>query len=279
MGAILLSFIILQIAVLVPTFGFKASQGLIAYDCGADNLNITAISLYRPSSCKSSLAPKITEMKFIQVIQQKTSHNVRVIQCSLMTERSITHCGMHSHASLVANSYSHQIKTFTYPECEKLLTTGYYEFDVKRNLRDIKANTTTRGEIVIEGSLDGSSCTGGTYTSDSVTWGDVVVKLKYEFKVYEYYTTANVPEDTIDLRNGLVCMFSKGSCIDSLDGSVTWDTTINSECVKSEFVSLFSGVVNKTYSLLNPNEKDLAIYSTQQSSGLFSIRALAKNLA
>nr|API61888.1 glycoprotein [Mos8Chu0 chuvirus] len=261
------------------TAGLDTSKGLIAYDCGADDLNITAISLYRPASCKSSLTPKITERKYIQVIQQKTSHTVRVIQCGLMTERSITHCGMHSHSSMVANSYLHQIKTFTYPECQLLLSTGYYSFDHKRSLRNVKANMTTRGEIVIEGSLDGSSCKGGTYTSDSVTWGDVVVKLKYEFKLYEYYTTANVPEDTIDLRNGLSCMFSKGSCIDSLEGSVTWDTTITSECVKSEFVSLFSGVVNKTYGTQSVNDKDIAIYSTQQASGLFSIRAFDKTEA
>lgn len=160
---------------------------MIAYDCGAEDLNITAISLYRPTGCKSSLAPKVTEKKYIQVIQQKTSHTARVIQCSLMTERSITHCGMHSHSSMVANSYAHQIRTFTYPQCQNILLTGYYEFDNKHGLRDIKTNMTTRGEIVIEGNIDGSSCKGGSYTSDSVTWVDVVVKLKYEFRVYEYY--------------------------------------------------------------------------------------------
>lgn len=128
---------------------------------------------------------------------------------------------MHSHSSMVANSYAHQIRTFTYPQCQNILLTGYYEFDNKHGLRDIKTNMTTRGEIVIEGNIDGSSCKGGSYTSDSVTWVDVVVKLKYEFRVYEYYATANIPEDTIDLRNGLVCAFSKGACIDSLEGSVT----------------------------------------------------------
>lgn len=102
------------------------------------------------------------------------------------------------------------------------------------------------------------------------------MKLKYEFRLYEYYATASIPDDAISLRNGLTCAFSKGSCIDSLEGSVTWDTSVTPECVKSEYTVLFTGYVNKTYDASGTIDRELAIYSTQQTSGLFSIRAFDK---
>lgn len=107
----------------------QSSTGLVAYDCAAETLNITTISLHRPRECRTRSDEKRTTLVHIQVIQQKAKHPVRVIQCSLMTERSITHCGMHSHASLAANSYAHKIRYFTFPDCKRLLDTRYYEFD------------------------------------------------------------------------------------------------------------------------------------------------------
>lgn len=186
---------------------------------------------------------------------------------------------MHSHTSQVANSYAHQIKSFTFPECVRLLETGIYEFDHTNRVHNIAANTTTRGAVVIEGALDGNSCRGGYYQSSGLTWKDVVVTLKYTIRLYEYFASVNSVSDTIELRNGLTCPFSKGSCLDSLEGSVTWDRAVPTECTSSEFVSLFTGVVNKTTSSGQSDREGLAIYSTQQSTGLFSIRTTEKSEA
>lgn len=257
----------------------RTMKGLVAYDCAADELNVTAISLYRPQECSSPTVGKTTTIVRIQVIQQRTSHRTRVIQCSLMTERSITHCGMHSHASMVANSYAHEIKMFTYPECLRLLETGHHEFDHRTRVWNIKPNTTTRGESIIAGSITGSSCIGAYYSSGGQEWEEVVVRLKYEFRLYEFYAIADVPKNIISLRNGLQCPFSSGHCVDALEGSVTWDVTIKGECPRTEYVNLFNGNVNKTTSANDGPENSLAIYAAKTEQGLFSIRSLKKTEA
>lgn len=39
----------------------------------------------------------------------------------------------------------------------------------------------------------------------------------------------------------------RGSCIDTLEGSVTWDTAVTPECAKSEYIALYSGIVKKNF--------------------------------
>lgn len=70
-------------AFILPVDGSSdTTPGLIAYDCAADNHNITAVSLYRPASCVLASSSKITIPVSIQVIQQKTSQLVWNISAS-----------------------------------------------------------------------------------------------------------------------------------------------------------------------------------------------------
>lgn len=71
---------------------------------------------------------------------------------------------------------------FTFvPESKRLLDTRYYEFDHHTKIWDIHPNVTTRGEVVIAGSISGTSCQGSSYSSGGLSWSDVIVRLKYEF--------------------------------------------------------------------------------------------------
>lgn len=62
-----------------------------------------------------------------------------------------------------------------------------------------------------------------------------------------------------------------------MEGSVT--PTITSECVITEFVGLYTGVVNKTTSNYSGKPNSLAIYSAKSDRGLFSIRSIEKTEA
>nr|DBA44219.1 TPA_asm: glycoprotein [Doliuvirus atrichopogon] len=247
--------------------------GLIGYDCGTNNLNVTSISLYKPSVCDVNISDIITETVRVQVVQQLSLMPIHVIQCSIMTERRITHCGMHSHSSEVSGSYKHEIKQLSYQQCAKILTTGVYEYSNDVQIWSIKPNSTTRGEVIIVGTLQGSSCYGGVYRTPEYTWTDVVVRQQYTIKLYDYYTTADIPKDVISLRNGLSCKFSLGDCVDSLEGFITWKTDVNDDCLTNHYRALYTGYVNKTYSKIDSDNR-VYIYSVLNDKTLFSIKTL-----
>lgn len=94
-----------------------------------------------------------------------------------------------------------------------------------------------------------------------------------------FHRTADLPSNTIDLRNSQTCPFDEGFCIDSMEGSLAWDTTISSECVNTEFISLYTGTVNKTTSNYSGKSNALAIYSAKSDKGLLSIWSIEKTEA
>lgn len=60
---------------------------------------------------------------------------------------------------------------------------------------------------------------------------------------------------------------------------MTWDTSIDNECTSTEFISLYTGSVNKTHSTDSMVDASLAIYSTRSSKGLFSVRSTGRTEA
>lgn len=250
-------------------------SGLIAYDCGNPEVNLTSYSLLDVASCIPPLNNLTANEVQIQVLQRNAKSDIRAFQCKVIIKRTIKHCGMHSHTSDYERSYEYIVKEFTFEECRYSQQLGIVKLTYDIQLRELKRNATTRGETLIVGSVWGSNCKGGTYRTPIYTWADALVYYEYEITLHDYVATVDYENDVIHLRNGLTCVYSHGRCLDTEDGYITWDMASNNKCEETEYEVIYEGIVNKT---MNENknkqiEKANVVYSTVSNTHLFSIRA------
>lgn len=253
---------------------------IVGYDCASPAVNITSYSLNTVKPCLISSTDVQTKTVKILVLQKAEKIKTTVIQCKLVIERSIRHCGMHSHTSDVKNSYAYMARNMAEPECKDALHTGRLHLYNEHHLSELKANQTQRGEKLVVGHIDSSHrCVGGLYSTTEGTWSDVLVHYKYTILLNTYTANVYVESDTIHLRNGLNCDFSSGSCLDSEEGFSFWDTQPKTGCEQKEFETIYHGEANKTtLSSASLTQMD-PIYTTTSGSIAFTIRSKAETFA
>ncbi|XP_062554400.1 uncharacterized protein LOC134219626 [Armigeres subalbatus] len=264
-------------ALLGSAISFDGS-GLIAFDCGNPEVNLTSYSLLDVASCIPPSNNLSTSELQIQVLQRSVKSEVKAYQCKVIAKRRIKHCGMHSHTSEYERGYEYIVKEFTSEECHLSHQLGIIKLAYDHQLRELKRNATTRGEALIVGSVWGSHCKGGTYRTPKYTWEDALVYYEYEITLRDYMAVVDHENDVIHLRNGLTCRFSQGKCLDSEDGYITWDAVSNNGCEESEYEVIYEGLVNRTQNEKRDKHNKIsnAVYSTISDTHLFSIRAREK---
>ncbi|KAJ8975126.1 hypothetical protein NQ317_019946 [Molorchus minor] len=102
MGARFLSNLLLVIALGTWILRVYEVTGLIAYDCGDDNVDITAISLRNVARCPDPSSAYTSESVDATVFQRNDVGLQHVWSCFVEVTRLITYCGMHSHSSVVS---------------------------------------------------------------------------------------------------------------------------------------------------------------------------------
>lgn len=259
--------------IISQAFG-NETKGLIAYDCTTADVNLTTYSLLDVASCLPPTTNLTTTQVSIQVLQRSAKTTARVYQCKVIMKRSIKHCGMHSHTSDYQYGYNYIVKEFTPDECLMAHVSNSIHLADNYKISQLKRNSTTRGEALIVGHVQGSTCQGGTYTTPFYTWVDALVYYEYDITLFDYMATVDIENDQIQLKRGLVCPYSHGKCLDSEEGYSTWSVNLNRICEDVEFEVLYEGNVNKT---VDNGDKQAtlsqkAVYSTISDAHLFSIR-------
>lgn len=219
---------------------------LIGYDCRGEGLNITSLSLTEMAECQMENLEPTSEQINLQLLQLNEFDHTSVIQCRIEIDRTIYHCGMHSHISAVHNGRREYIRETSAETCKKLHETGTVFLGNNALLTDLKINATAYHAITFAGTLgvDGT-CTGTQFSDPYGTWDNVVVQASIKITLREFQGTIARKSNDIILPSGTRCKASRGNCLDS-DGSETyWLLLPVDHCHFGHYDLLYDGIAYK----------------------------------
>lgn len=195
---------------------------LIAYDCENDNVDLSTISIRDVAPCVEPDKEYVSEKLELIVLQQNEIQLQKVKTCLIEVTRLITHCGMHSHSSVVDGGLSNFVLQIGAEECNNLHR--YQSVRVYgQEIGKIIMNGTTSASLTILGSVDESgSCEGATYHELGRTWKSVVITASVKIIARDYLAQVKLAENEISLLGGVTCNFLKGYCFDTTLGETVW---------------------------------------------------------
>ena len=97
-------------------------HAIIGFNSGSNESNITTLSLLEVGEFDLPRSQVHVERTYIQLLQLTRFLNTKVTQCKVEIRRDISHCGMLSHSSIVANGHSEYIQDVTRDQCNQMYT-------------------------------------------------------------------------------------------------------------------------------------------------------------
>lgn len=234
--------------------------GLIGFDCGGQHLNITTISLLDVGECNLNVKQPNTSDVYIQLLQLSEYNHAEVIQCKVEISRTIYHCGMHSHISVVHNGRADYVREVGYSQCLTLFQEGTIAVGAENRLHGIRPNQTTMHSITLGGRVNNDgSCKGIQYSDPYGTWDDVVVQGIAKITLKSSYVPVQLNSGKIILKSGTICALKDGFCIDSENGYTYWKPIPVSSCDFHQYNILYQGLAAKIQE--NNSEESAIVYS------------------
>lgn len=221
------------------------TSGLLGYDCGGVNLNITSLSLTDMAECNLPDIEPDAEDAYLQLLQLNEFDHTEVIQCRIEIDRDISYCGMSSHVSVVENGKRNFIKEMDRGACKRLHDTGTLYLGNKGLITDIRANATTRVSLTLAGTTATNGyCEGTQYTDRLGTWSNVVVQGTVKITLRQFRTAVKHSTNEIILPSGIHCRTSDGECMDD-ETSTFWSTIPTDSCHFNQYDVLYEGKAHR----------------------------------
>lgn len=222
------------------------ASGLIGFDCGGRHLNITAVSLLDVGECDLDISTPNTTEVYIQLLQLSDYSYTEVIQCKVEISRTIYHCGMHSHISIVHNGKADYVHETGYSQCLRMFQDGIITLGAHHLVTGLKANQTTYRSITMAGrvQVDGY-CKGTQYSDPFGTWDDVVVQAVAKISLKSSYVPVQLNTGKIRLKSGTVCDLADSFCLDADNGYSYWKPIPTTSCNFHQYDVLYEGPATK----------------------------------
>ena len=196
----------------------------------------------------------------------------RAIQCKLEVHRTVYHCGMDSHISIVKHGERDYIYVISREACKKLHTTGILQFD-NHVISGIKINNTTTHPMLYAGYLGNDGrCNGAAYSDPYGDWESVVVQGTLKITIQEQNARVNLNTDLIYLRSGTPCTLSDATCIDVEGGHTFWNTIPTTNCKFYQYSILYEGYANQVEDLVNSRIQTIYSLVTKESTFALMIK-------
>lgn len=224
---------------------------LTGYICGEGSPNITTVSTSTIGPCEPVWNEPETKDIHIQLLQLSKFQPTDIFGCKIKIFREIKYCGMHSHTSDILNGDDTFVSDINREACREMVKYGYYKHD-NVVLRDLINNVTNFRTVVLAGSLtSGGACSGTTFLSKNIEFKDVFVKDRLEITLYD--GVAVDQGDELILPSNTVCIYKKGSCVDTERTHYFWSLNPTSSCRFELYTILYEGISTRVTDTSNNN--------------------------
>lgn len=247
-------------------------DAIIAYDCTSDHTNITRISMISSTDCNyQKYQPEVSRER-IQLLQLADVTPIHIYQCKYQVDRLITHCGMHSHASMVKGSFQSFIKEIHRDECLNIHHHQTLKTSSGLIIEGIALNGTTKFVDVVAGTINtNSDCTGAYFSDSRNEYADVVVQYSITLTIRDFTASVLSSGDTVIIE-GLRCDYSKGHCMDSNYGQSFWSHNSNPSCYETTYDVLYEGLANKAIIVSPTTGLNETVYSVVNGDTIFALQ-------
>lgn len=255
-----------------PQHGLDSQNPLVGYDCLADDVVMTTISLLDSPQCPNFLSQTSKPISYdVQIIQPTDSMTAQTKMCMVEYSRSIYHCGMHSHIALVHNGHSSGRIDLTPSKCLDIHRTYLYDhFGHKLLLNG--PDTITHGTITLSGYVSESgSCSGSSFSSGGTSYTDVVVLDEVTVTIKEIQAVIQTDTGKINLPNGVVCTVGGPSCYHPIYGLAVIEDIDMSDCRDTSYQVIYEGKVDQ-YSVLSTTGGSEKYITVESSNTVFALR-------
>lgn len=242
---------------------------LIGYNCEGKGLNVTTLSLLDIGLCDlDNIEPERTDV-YVQLLQISDFQKLRVTQCHVEVDRTIYHCGMHSHISLVSNSRRQYVLELGNDACRRIHDTG--SLTLATTIIDrISVNATNLRSVTLAGrtGTDGT-CYGAPYTDGYDSWDDVVVQAVVRITLREFEASVKRASEELILPSGTRCSAAARMCLDS-DGSESyWTAILADNCHFDRYDVLYEGTAVRLSPLAN--QTTTIVYTVTSKDTTFAL--------
>lgn len=261
---------------LLLLLSIRPSLSLLGYDCGGPSPNTTTISLLDIGECRPvERKPNVTTT-YIQLLQTTEYSSVRATACRIEIERHITHCGMHSHASVVQGGYRKYLIEIDESTCYRMYNTRSYIYGNVSPITGLLLNSTNYRTLTLAGAttVDGT-CHGSQFSDPYGTWNDVVVEASIHITLRDYTASAKPKQDSIILKSGVHCKLSELTCIDEDGSSVFWSPLPADSCNFHSYDVLYEGIATKMF---DSEARYPVIYSLVSEDTTFALSKKSEKL-
>ncbi|XP_015120589.1 uncharacterized protein LOC107043557 [Diachasma alloeum] len=259
--------ILLKIMILIVMW--NSVSAIIGYDCGSNALNVTTISLLDIDDCDIEDEEVTTSKTHIYMIQLDKYTHTRVLQCKIEVSRTVYHCGMHSHVSIVDNAHAEYIQYISEDACKVAHDHGTITIG-NTLITGLQPNTTTTRSVTLAGTVNNDGrCDGVQYSDPFDSYKNVVVLGVVRISLRSDMARVEVDNGKIYLSSGHAYRLRDNKCIDPIGGYSFWETLPStSHCETGLFSILHKGLVNKITSrddtLYSVNVKEVSFTFTKQ---------------
>ena len=220
--------------------------GLIGYDCGSKALNISTLSLIDVGQCDILEDTIKSTKQYVQLLQVNEFTEVRVMQCKVEIHRTIYHCGMHSHISIVRNGESEYIQDTNEYTCREMHRSGSLKIGFAQEIHGLRLNATISRSLTFAGSIhNDGTCHGVFYSDPYGSWESVVVQGTVKVTLTAQTARVSLQNDQLHLPSGTTCPLSSGTCIDMVGGHTFWKPMPVDYCKFSKYGVLYEGLADK----------------------------------
>lgn len=241
------------------------ADALIGFDCGGRHLNVTAVSLLDVGECDLEYHAPINADTYIQLLQLSDYNYAEVIQCKVEMSRTIYHCGMHSHVSIVYNGRADYVHESGYSQCLRMFQDGTITLGDANLITGLKVNKTSYRSFTLAGRIQADgSCKGTQYSDPYGTWDDVIVQAVARITLKSSYVPVKLNSGRIKLNSGTVCSLADSFCLDSDDGYTYWKPMPTSSCNFNQYDVLYEGPATKIITDMNKSASPVVYSLTTQ---------------